>query len=219
MAKILEPSLLSFDLKNMQSNLSEVKQLGITQIHYDVMDNKFVPNTAFDTEWLNLLHQNGFDISIHFMVEQPRKWIERFISFKGIKAITFHPEPIDEKETLDILRFIKDNKILAGVALKPDTNISKYQNILSQCDLVTVMGVQPGFGGQKFMPITIDNLKKFNEIKNRLNPKLIIQLDGGVNFDVLKQTYHYVDWFVSGSFLMKYNGNKKDIIDYFKILK
>nr|QIQ09884.1 ribulose-phosphate 3-epimerase [uncultured Mycoplasmataceae bacterium] len=219
MTKILEPSLLSFDLKNMQSNLSEVKQLGIAQVHYDVMDNKFVPNTAFDTEWLNLLHQNGFDISIHFMVEQPREWIKRFISFKGIKAITFHPEPIDEKETLDILKFIKDNKILAGIALKPDTNISKYQNILSQCDLVTVMGVQPGFGGQKFMPITIDNLKKFNEIKNKLNPKLIIQLDGGVNFDVLKQTYHYVDWFISGSFLMKYNGNKKDIIDYFKNLK
>ncbi len=219
MTKILEPSLLSFDLKNMQSNLFEVKQLGISQIHYDVMDNKFVPNTAFDTEWLDLLHQNGFDISIHFMVEQPREWIKRFISFKGIKAITFHPEPINKKETLDLLKFIKDNKILAGIALKPDTNIFEYQDVLKECDLVTVMGVQPGFGGQKFMPITIDNLKIFAEIKNKLNPKLIIQLDGGVNFDVLKQTYHHVDWFVSGSFLMKYNGNKKDIIDYFKNLK
>lgn len=219
MYKILEPSLLSFNLANMQEQLDEMKKLGIKQIHYDVMDNNFVPNTAFGTEWLNLLHENGFDITVHFMVENPREWIERFIDFKGIKAITFHAEPIDEKETLDLFRFIRNHNILAGIALKPDTDIFKYQNILRQSDLITVMGVQPGFGGQKFMPIAIDNLKKFNEIKNELNLRLIIQLDGGVNFEVLKQTYQYADWFVSGSFLMKYNGNKQDIIDYFKTLK
>ncbi len=219
MTKILEPSLLSFDIKNMEANLYEVKKLGITQIHYDVMDNKFVPNTAFDTEWLDLLHKNEFAISIHFMVEQPRKWIKKFISFAGIKAITFHPEPIDVNETLNILKFIKDNNVLAGIALKPDTNISQYEVVLKQCDLITVMGVQPGFGGQKFIPITIANLKKINEIKNKFNKKLIIQLDGGVNFEVLKQTYNYVDWFVSGSFLMKYSGNKQDIINYFNDLK
>ncbi len=219
MNKILEPSLLSFSLANMQEQLDEMKKLGIKQIHYDVMDNNFVPNTAFGTEWLKLLHENGFEITIHFMVEKPREWIEKFIPYKGIKAITFHAEPIDEKETLDLFRFIRNHNILAGIALKPDTNISKYQDILRQSDLITVMGVQPGFGGQKFMPITIDNLKKFNQIKNELNSRLIIQLDGGVNFDVLKQTYHYADWFVSGSFLMKYNGNKQDIIDYFKNLK
>ncbi|MDE6476829.1 MAG: hypothetical protein K2L48_01315 [Mycoplasmoidaceae bacterium] len=139
------------------------------------------------------MHENGFEITIHFMVEKPRECIEKFIPYKGIKAITFHAEPIDEKETLDLFRFIRNHNILAGIALKPDTDISKYQDILRQSDLITVMGVQPGFGGQKFMPITIDNLKKFNKIKNELNSRLIIQLDGGVNFEVLKQTYHYVD--------------------------
>lgn len=219
MKKIIEPSLLSFDLKNIQIELDEMKNLGLNQIHYDVMDNVFVPNTAFDTEWLDLLNKNGFDLSVHFMVTNPKKWVERFISYHGIKAITFHVEPITETEAIDLINYIKSKNVLAGIAIRPTTDPLKYKNILMQCDLITVLGVQPGFGGQKFMPIAVENLNKLKEFKNNSNQNLIVQLDGGVNFDVLKQTYQYADWFVSGSFLMKYNGNKKDIIDFFNNIK
>ncbi len=219
MNKIIEPSLLSFDLKNIQNELDQMKSIGLTQIHYDVMDNKFVPNTAFKTEWLKLLNDNGFEMSVHFMVMNPKDWVNQFIDFKGIKTITFHLEPISKEETLELLKFIKSRGIKAGVAIRPTTDPNEHIEILKASDLITVMGVQPGFGGQKFMPVVIDNLKKINEIKRQHNPNLIIQIDGGVNFDVLKQTYQYCDWFVSGSFLMKYNGNKKDIVDYFKNLK
>lgn len=219
MTKIIEPSLLSFDLSKIESQLNELKRLGIRQIHYDVMDNKFVPNKAFGTEWLDLIHKLGLTVSVHFMVENPLEWIKRFIEYKAIKAITFHAEPISFDQSIEIINFIKSHNILAGIALRPTTDFNKYSDLLKKCDLVTVLGVQPGFGGQKFMDITINNLIVANKIKDESDHKLIIQLDGGVNFEVIKSTYKYVDWFVSGSFLMKYQGNKKDIINYLNLLQ
>jgi len=100
------------------------------------------------------------------------------------------------------------------LAFKPSTNIDKYKKLIKHCDYITIMGVNPGFGGQKFLSETIDNLKKIYCFKKEINPNLIIQLDGGVNFDVMKVTAKYVDHFISGSFLFKYPHSKKEIVEF-----
>ncbi len=212
MKKELEPSLLAFDLKKIDLQIREIKQLGLKSIHYDVMDNIFVPNTAFDTEWLDLIKSNNLSCSVHFMVKDPLNWIKRFIKYKSIYAITFHPEAVSKQEAKEILTFIKSHKILAGVAIKPYTNHKKYEDLIELSDIITIMGVEPGFGGQKFIEeATLKNLKYVSELKKKKKTKLIIQLDGGVNLEIIKKTYKFVDNFVSGSFFMKQE-NKKEIL-------
>ena len=212
MKKELEPSLLAFDLKKIDLQIREIKQLGLKSIHYDVMDNIFVPNTAFNTEWLNLIKSNNLTCSVHFMVKEPLNWIKRFIKYKNIYAITFHPEVVSKEEAKQILTFIKSHNILAGVAIKPYTNHKKYEDLIDLSDIITIMGVEPGFGGQSFIEeTTMKNLKYVSELKKNKKLKLIIQLDGGVNLEVIKKTYKFVDNFVSGSFFMKQE-NKKEIL-------
>ncbi len=215
--RVIEASLLSFprEQNQLEKQLMRLKSAKINSIHYDVMDNIFVNNTSFGTEWLNLLFINNFDVYVHFMVKRPRKWINMFINYPS-KAIVFHPEPILKFFSWYLLKKIKRSGRLVGLAFKPNTDISKYHKLLKICDLVTIMGVEPGFGGQKFLgEKIIKNLKYINDIKKSTNKCLIIQLDGGVNFDVIKQTYKYVDHFISGSFLIKQKNinNFKKFID------
>lgn len=212
MKKELEPSLLAFDLKKIDLQIREIKQLGLKSIHYDVMDNIFVPNTAFDTEWLDLIKSNNLSCSVHFMVKEPLNWIKRFVNYKNIYAITFHPEAVSKQEAKEILTFIKSHNVLAGVAIKPHTDHKKYEDLIELSDIITVMGVEPGFGGQGFIKeTTMKNLKYVSELKKNKKLKLIVQLDGGVNLEVIKKTYKFVDNFVSGSFFMKQE-NKKEIL-------
>ena len=181
----LEASILAFnaeDKKVFFKQLDSMYKAGIKIIHYDVIDGKFAPNTAYGTEWLKELFLRGFEVNVHFMVMKPIKWFKEFIVYP-FSTLTFQPEPL---------------------AFKPHTDLNKYVSLIKKCDYVTIMGVEPGFGGQQFMKeITLNNLELINKIKKEYNPKLVVQLDGGVNFDVIKLTSKYVDNFISGSFLIK----------------
>jgi ribulose-phosphate 3-epimerase len=134
-----------------------------------------------------------------------------------MNACTFHPEIVDNSICEQAFQILKTHGVKYGIALKTNIDANQYINLLKACDYVSVMSVVPGKGGQSFMPEVMDNLKKVKKIKTELNPRLIIQLDGGVNFDVMRLTKEFVDHYVIGSFLMKQT-NKKVVFDFLKNL-
>lgn len=209
--KILEISALAFN-KNYFKFLKDVKNFkdkGIVNLHYDVMDNIFVPNTSFkNLQHLNYLIKQGFNISVHLMVNDVEKYLKKLV-YKNIKYITFHCESQDIEKSKDLIRFIKSKNIKAGIAIKPNTDIKKYQPLLKMCDIVTVMSVEPGFGGQKYIA---NSEKRAKEIKSLAREDTLIQIDGGINEETLNISKNYCDMFVSGSFL--YN----NINDYQKFV-
>jgi ribulose-phosphate 3-epimerase len=119
------------------------------------------------------------------------------------------------EKSLEVFNLLKAHQIKCGIALKTDVDANQYERLLKVCDYACVMSVVPGKGGQSFMQTSIDNLKKVNAIKNQFNPNLIVQLDGGVNLDVMRFTKDYVDHFIIGSFLMK-QSNKQIVFDFLK---
>lgn len=215
MKKIIEVSALAFSKKKTEFKKMAkiIKNKNINHLHYDVMDNIFVKNTAFNGEYLKFLKEKiGYIISVHLMVNDVEKYVNLFINYK-IDYLTFHCEPIAISKAIEILKLIKLCNIKAGIAIKPQTNIMDYQELFHHIDIITVMGVEPGFGGQKFILSTVEKLK---EIKKVIPPNIIIQLDGGVNLEVIKLTKEYVDFFVSGSFLINYENDFNEIFTLIK---
>jgi ribulose-phosphate 3-epimerase len=151
------------------------------------------------------------------MVKTPIKYIRTFTKYP-LNSITFHPEAVSSLNAKLALAYLKHKRVPYGIAIKPHTDVNKYVHVLKHCSYVLIMGVEPGFGGQSFMPITIENLKKVNDIKKLYNPNLIVQLDGGVNTEVLKQTLPLVDHYIIGTFLIKNLDNAKIINELFMLI-
>ncbi|EGZ31584.1 ribulose-phosphate 3-epimerase [Malacoplasma iowae] len=210
MKKIIEASILAFDRNYFKFKKTSKLMWNqkIKNIHYDVMDGNFVPNTAYNGERINLLKKIGFKISVHLMVCDVEKYVKKFV-YKNIDYLTFHCEAVDKEKAVEIIKFIKGKNIKAGIAIKPETSIEDYIELIRMSDIITVMGVQPGFGGQKYIPETTNRLKELSKLKHE---GCVIQLDGGVTTEIIKLTKEYVDSFVSGSFLVK-TENKKEILD------
>lgn len=207
--KIIEASILAFSKKNTEFKKMAKKMYknDIKNIHYDVMDGIFVPNIAYNGEKIKYLKKMGFEISVHLMVVNVQKYVEKFVKY-NIDYLTFHCEPLKINESISLINFIKSKGIKAGIAIKPNTIPGEYSELLEISDIITIMGVEPGFGGQKFIPKTIELIQK---IKKYANKNAILQLDGGVNIDVLNLTKSDINFFVSGSFLVNYDGNFDDL--------
>uniref|UniRef100_A0A8C5GS10 Ribulose-phosphate 3-epimerase n=1 Tax=Gouania willdenowi TaxID=441366 RepID=A0A8C5GS10_GOUWI len=212
--KLIEPSLLAFSKNTveLQQELNLLKKQNIKSIHYDVMDGLFVNNTAFEGEFIDLIYQNKFTITVHLMVQDVQAYVNKFLKYP-IKALTFQCEAIDIKLATKILRKIRVKNVMAGIALKPKTDIQTYASLYEKIDLITLMSVEPGKGGQLFIS---ESTRKVRELRNVLPKKVIIQMDGGLNdinsFLVKKD----VDWFVMGTF-SKENINKlKKIQEHIK---
>lgn len=211
--KRIELSLLALqNEKNIEEKLEYFWKKGIKNIHYDVMDGKFVPNIAFEGEYIDLIRKIGFEISVHLMVEDVSSYVNKFIKY-DIQFLTFHIEGIDENTIIEALKMIKSKNIVAGVAIKPSTKIKELEKISRYIDIITIMSVEPGKGGQLFIEETY---KKLEELKNnKILCKKIIQIDGGINDINIIQVSKYVNLIVSGSFLAKAN-NIKEIISSIK---
>ena len=212
----LEASLLAFnshDSTIFNQHLNTIENAGVTLAHYDVMDGKFVPNVAYGPEHLQGLYLRGFKTYVHLMVKNPMKFVKNFLTYP-CAAITFHPEPIFQCTAKRIIRRIKRAHVLAGVALKPNTDPNKYAKLIAMSDIVTVMGVEPGYGGQSFLgPVVLRQILEIEKIRQESNPNLIIQLDGGVNYEVMDITKNHVNHFVSGTFLIKQKDPAK-VVNY-----
>ena len=197
----LSPSILACNFSELANDIKKVSDK-VEYLHIDVMDGIFVPNISFGMPIINSirpLFSNIFDV--HLMITDPIKYVEAF-SKAGADIITFHVE--SKSNTMDTINLIHKHNVLAGISVKPDTNISSIVEYLEFVDLVLVMSVEPGFGGQSFMNESLEKISLLKELREKNNYKYEIEVDGGINDKTAPLVKDAgVDVIVAGSYVFK----------------
>lgn len=205
---IISPSILSADFANLERDIKRVEEGGADWIHVDVMDGHFVPNITIGVPVVKSLKKvSNVPLDVHLMIENPEKYVEAFRN-AGADIITFHYEAVSDVEK--IVDMIKKSGAKVGMSIKPKTKASEIIKYLPILDLLLVMTVEPGFGGQAFMPDCAD---KIPEIKQNAHKDLIIQVDGGINSETGKIcTSKGANSLVAGSYIYGANDIAKAIL-------
>lgn len=197
---ICSPSFLSCDFNKLESEIQSVSNA--KWLHFDVMDGYFVPNRTYDAEMLLRLKQisNQF-FDCHLMIKDPEESVQSYID-AGADLITFHFEATDQP--LEMIQYIRSQGRQVGISVKPETPISVLEPFLKLIDLVLVMSVEPGAGGQKFMSSAIDKIKYLSTKREEYNCEFFIEVDGGINLETAKSVREVgCDVIVVGSFLFR----------------
>ncbi len=208
----ISPSILSADFSKLSSEIKKLEEGGADMIHVDVMDGHFVPNLTIGPPVIKSLRSHtNLPFDVHLMISPVHKYIKNF-SDAGADIITIHPEATDN--LIDSINHIKNLKKKAGVSLNPNTKISAVEKYLDKIDLILIMSVYPGFGGQKFIPEVVSKIKTLSEIKKNKNLNFDIEVDGGINFENSKSVIEAgANILVSGTTIFKENSGdiKKNI--------
>ena len=212
----ISPSILSADFSQLGNEIKRLEEGGADMIHVDVMDGHFVPNLTIGPPVIKALKKKcSIKFDVHLMISPVHKYIESYAD-AGADIITIHPEATDNLEA-SILKIKELNKKV-GVSLNPESKIDLILNFLDKIDLVLIMSVNPGFGGQKFMPEVLEKIKNLRTIQNEKKLDFDIEIDGGINFDNCKEAIDAgANILVSGTTVFK--SNNGDISKNINLLK
>ena len=208
----VSPSILSADFSQLGTEIKRLEEGGADMIHVDVMDGHFVPNLTIGPPVIKALRKHcSLKFDVHLMISPVHKYIDAY-SEAGADIITIHPEATDDLSAS--ISKIKNLKKKVGVSLNPESKVSLIKDYLDQVDLVLIMSVNPGFGGQKFMPEVLDKIKELKIIQENQKIDFDIEIDGGINFENSKEAIEAgANILVSGTTIFKSNNGdiKKNI--------
>ena len=204
------PSILSADFGNLTAEIRAICEAGCDLVHVDVMDGHFVPNLTIGPVVVNAVAKAATKpLDIHLMVENNSFFADLFLPLKP-KFLTFHIE--EEKHPMRLIDHIRKNGVSPGIVLNPHTPVSAIEHIIDEVDMVLLMSVNPGFGGQKFMPVVLEKTRALRELIERKNAKCLIEVDGGVNgLNAPDLEEAGADVLVAGSYIFSSNSYEQAI--------
>ena len=214
MKKIL-PSILSADFANLERDIKELESIGIDMFHIDVMDGNFVPNISFGFPIIESIRPKTDKVfDCHLMIANPENYVEQFCKV-GCDMVSFHIEATNHADR--VIQVIKNNGKKAGIVLNPQTSIDSIKYLLPKLDYVLIMTVNPGFGGQKFIPEMLEKIEELAKLREEKNYNFLIEVDGGINIETSKACRDKgADLLVCGSFLFGASDKEKTLGELLK---